>query len=130
MPDRAQPRRRDGLVLAPRDLPDLPHAGHLAPVLAQHEFQEAFKNYRDLLFLTKNLEEWHEKLGVFDDMLDDAPQGLRRPPAAGARARQRDRAGCAAPAPRPGSPPKSPPARRRPTASRLQTRSRSNCWRW
>ena len=51
------------------DLPDLPHAGHLAPVLAQHEFQEAFKNYRDLLFLTRNLEEWHEKLGVFDDML-------------------------------------------------------------
>lgn len=51
------------------DLPDLPHAGHLAPVLAQHEFQEAFKNYRDLLFLTKNLEEWREKLGVFDDML-------------------------------------------------------------
>jgi predicted nucleic acid-binding Zn-ribbon protein len=51
------------------DLPDLPHAGHLAPVLAQHEFQEAFKNYRDLLFLTQNLEEWHEKLGVFDDML-------------------------------------------------------------
>jgi len=51
------------------DLPDLPHAGHLAPVLAQHEFQEAFKNYRDLLFLTQNLEEWHEKLGVFGDML-------------------------------------------------------------
>ena len=51
------------------DLPELPHAGHLAPVLAQHEFQEAFKNYRDLLFLTQNLEEWHEKLGVFDDML-------------------------------------------------------------
>jgi predicted nucleic acid-binding Zn-ribbon protein len=51
------------------DLPDLPHAGHLAPVLAQHEFQEAFKNYRDLLFLTQNLEEWHEKLGVFNDML-------------------------------------------------------------
>ena len=51
------------------DLPELPHAGHLVPVLAQHDFQEAFKNYRDLLFLTKNLEEWHEKLGVFDDML-------------------------------------------------------------
>ena len=51
------------------DLPDLPHAAHLAPVLAQHEFQEAFKNYRDLLFLTKNLEEWREKLGVFEDML-------------------------------------------------------------
>jgi hypothetical protein len=51
------------------ELPELPHAAHLAPVLAQHEFQEAFKNYRDLLFLAKNLEEWRDKLGVFDDML-------------------------------------------------------------
>jgi len=39
------------------------------PVLAQHEFQEAFKNYRDLLFLSRNLDEWREKLGVFQDML-------------------------------------------------------------
>jgi hypothetical protein len=52
-----------------RDLPEMPHAGHLNQVLAQHEFQEAFKNYRDLRFLTKNLEEWRDKLGVFDDML-------------------------------------------------------------
>jgi len=51
------------------DLPDLPHAGHLVPVLAQHEFQEAFKNYRDLLFLARNLDEWRDKLGVFADML-------------------------------------------------------------
>ena len=52
------------------DLPDLPHAGHLVPVLAQHEFQEAFKNYRDLLFLSRNLDEWRDKLGVFQDMLE------------------------------------------------------------
>ena len=51
------------------DLPDVPHASHLSQVLAQHEFQEAFKNYRDLLFLSRNLEEWRDKLGVFDDML-------------------------------------------------------------
>ena len=38
-------------------------------MLAAHEFQEAFKNYRDLLFLSSNLDEWHDKLGVFDDML-------------------------------------------------------------
>ncbi len=50
-------------------LPDMPHAAHLASVFAQHEFQEAFKNYRDLRFLSKNLEEWRDKLGVFDDML-------------------------------------------------------------
>jgi hypothetical protein len=52
-----------------RELPDMPHASHLAHVLAQHEFQEALKNYRDLIFLTKNLHEWREKLSVFDDML-------------------------------------------------------------
>ena len=50
-------------------LPEMPHAGHLAQVLAQHEFQEAFKNLRDLRFLTQNLSEWQDKLGVFDDML-------------------------------------------------------------
>ena len=47
----------------------LPHAGHLAPLLAQHEFQEAFKNYRDLQFLSRNLQGWSESLSVFGDML-------------------------------------------------------------
>jgi tetratricopeptide (TPR) repeat protein len=52
------------------DLPDVPHAAHLSQVLAQHEFQEAFKNYRDLRFLAGNLEEWKDKLGIFDAMLE------------------------------------------------------------
>jgi len=52
-----------------QDVPEMPHSAHLVPVLAQHEFQEAFKNYRDLLFLSRNLVEWRDKLGVFDDML-------------------------------------------------------------
>ncbi len=52
-----------------RQLPDMPHAGHLTQVLAQHEFQEAFKNYRDLRFLARNLQDWQDNLGVFGDML-------------------------------------------------------------
>jgi hypothetical protein len=52
-----------------RDLPEFPHANHLAQVLAQHVFQEAFKNYRDLRYLEKNLDQWQEKLSVFNDML-------------------------------------------------------------
>lgn len=52
-----------------RWLPAMPHAGHLAPLLAQHDFQEAFKNYRDLQFLTRNLQGWADNLGVFGDML-------------------------------------------------------------
>jgi hypothetical protein len=53
-----------------REFPQMPHASHLASVLAQHEFQEAFKNLRDLQFLGRNLARWKDSLGTFDDMLD------------------------------------------------------------
>jgi len=65
----SNPGEEMGWFWGVRELPDMPHAAHLAHVLAQHEFQEALKNYRDLIFLTKNLQEWREKLSVFDDML-------------------------------------------------------------
>jgi hypothetical protein len=51
------------------ELPELPHAGHLTQVLAQHEFQESFKNYRDLLFLGRNLAQWRDSLAAYRDML-------------------------------------------------------------
>lgn len=51
-------------------LPEMPHAGHLAPVLAEHEFQEGFKNFRDLLFVERNLRQWRESLASFRDMLE------------------------------------------------------------
>ncbi len=47
----------------------MPHAHHLTAVLAQHAFQEALKNVRDLRFLQKNLDDWRERLVVFSDML-------------------------------------------------------------
>jgi len=59
-----------------RDLPLMPHAGLITPVIAGNEFQEAFKNYRDLLFLTRNLNGWKENLGVFGDMLATRRQGF------------------------------------------------------
>jgi hypothetical protein len=52
-------------------VPEMPHAAHLVPVLAQHEFQEAFKSYRDLQFLANNLRDWQDKLGIIGDMLDN-----------------------------------------------------------
>lgn len=55
-------------------LPEMPHPAQLAPVLARHEFQEAFKNYRDLEFLVVNLRGWVEKLVIFDDMLANRRQ--------------------------------------------------------
>lgn len=60
-----------GQAWALRALPEMPHAGHLAQVLAQHEFQESFKNLRDLRFLGRNLSHWDEQLSVFGDMLDN-----------------------------------------------------------
>ena len=59
-----------------RDLPLMPHAGLLTPVIAGNEFQEAFKNYRDLQFLTHNLSDWHDNLGVFGDMLSTRRQAF------------------------------------------------------
>ena len=52
-----------------RDLAEMPRARHLAQILAQHEFQEALKNYRDLRYLSRNLEDWRDKLVIFEDML-------------------------------------------------------------
>lgn len=60
-----------------KDLPEMPHGGHLAQVFAQHEFQEAFKNYRDLQFLAKNLADWQDSLGVYGDMLDNRRTAYR-----------------------------------------------------
>jgi uncharacterized protein YlxW (UPF0749 family) len=67
-------------------LPELPHTGHLAQVLAQHEFQEAFKNYRDLLFLARNLKQWEDSLEVLRAMLANRRQAFaERLPAVRAR---------------------------------------------
>jgi hypothetical protein len=68
------PGEEMGWFWAIRELPEMPHASHLAHVLAQHEFQEAFKNFRDLRFLARNLQDWAEKLAVFGDMLANKRQ--------------------------------------------------------
>jgi len=50
-------------------LPQMPHGAHLSQVLAEHDFQEAFKNWRDLQFLAGNLKRWSDSLGAMSDML-------------------------------------------------------------
>lgn len=57
-------------------LPEVPHRTHLAPVLASHAFQEAFKNHRDLVFLASNLDAWQERLAVYGDTLDHRQRGF------------------------------------------------------
>ncbi len=54
-----------------KDLPEMPHAAHLVPLVASDAFQEAFKNLRDLQFLDGNIGQWLDNLGVYTDMLDN-----------------------------------------------------------
>jgi hypothetical protein len=73
----SNPGEEMGWFWSVAELPDaqaLPHGSHLAQVLATHEFQEAFKNYRDLLFVARNLQQWRDRLGVLRDMLANRRQ--------------------------------------------------------
>ena len=53
-----------------RDLPELPEVKYFTELLAEHEFHEALKNFRDLLFLKKNLTHWDENISIYLTMLD------------------------------------------------------------
>ncbi len=58
-----------GTLARIEELPELPHAAQLAPLLAGHEFQEATKHLRDLHFVSGNLAQWQANLGIFEAML-------------------------------------------------------------
>lgn len=52
------------------ELPDGPEAKYLYHLLSTHEFQEGLKNYRDLNYLYRNLDEWERSVNVFANMLE------------------------------------------------------------
>ena len=51
-------------------VPDAPESRYLYALLASNEFQEGLKNYRELNFMSRNLDGWHDDLVAFNDMLD------------------------------------------------------------
>ncbi len=70
-----------------QSLPSMPQAAHLAPLLAGNDFQQAYKNLRDLQFMKGNLAQWQDNLGVFSQMLDNRRQAFaQRLPAVRSRA--------------------------------------------
>lgn len=52
-----------------RALPPTSESRYLILLLSSNEFQEAFKNYRDLRFLQSNLHAWSENIDIFNDIL-------------------------------------------------------------
>ncbi len=43
---------------------------YILEFISSHKFQESLKNYRDLLFIKKNLGKWLTSIHVFDDIVD------------------------------------------------------------
>ena len=56
-----------------RDLRSLPRTGeapYLYTVLADHDFQEGVKNYRDMVYLGSTLEHWGDSMDAYQDMIE------------------------------------------------------------
>ncbi len=49
-----------------KDLPDAPETYYLQSLLAEHRFQEALKNYRDVRVLGRNLDSWKQRLDALE----------------------------------------------------------------
>jgi hypothetical protein len=64
-------------------LPNAPESRYLYQLLASNEFQEGLKNYRELNFMSRNLDNWRDDVSAYDDMLDtrQAAYNLRVPKA-------------------------------------------------
>src|SRR6202045_342704 len=59
-------------------LPDAPESRYLYTLLASNEFQEGLKNYRELNYMTRNLDSWREDVSAYDDMLDTRQEAYKR----------------------------------------------------
>lgn len=51
-------------------LPDAPQSRYLYELLADNDFQEGLKNYRDLAFMQQSLSRWDGSMGAFAAMID------------------------------------------------------------
>jgi hypothetical protein len=58
-------------------IPNAPESRYLYALLASNEFQEGLKNYRELNFMSRNLDGWREDVSAFDDMLDTRQEAYR-----------------------------------------------------
>ena len=68
---RGEPQARDlGWYWQLKKLPDAPESRYLYSLLADNDFQEGLKNYRDLGFLGGALSHWDDNLEAYRDMVD------------------------------------------------------------
>ena len=53
-----------------RDLPDTPETRYVLELMASHDFQQSYKNYKDLAELHHHLDKWLGDLRVYEEMID------------------------------------------------------------
>lgn len=59
-------------------LPDASESRYLYSLLASNEFQEGLKNYRELNYMSRNLDNWRDDVSAYDDMLDTRQEAYKR----------------------------------------------------
>jgi tetratricopeptide (TPR) repeat protein len=52
-----------------QNLPNAPESRYLYQLLASNDFQEGLKNYRELKYMSRNVESWRDSVAAFDDIL-------------------------------------------------------------
>ncbi len=53
-----------------RELPDSPETRYILELMASHDFQESYKNYKDLAELRHHIDKWLDDLRVFEEMIE------------------------------------------------------------
>ena len=53
-----------------RDLPDTPETRYVLELMSSHDFQQSYKNYKDLAKLHHHLDKWLDDLRVYEEMID------------------------------------------------------------
>ena len=52
-----------------KSIPSIPESRYLSELMANHQFHESVKNFRDIIFLQQNLRAWLENIDVYNTML-------------------------------------------------------------
>jgi hypothetical protein len=66
----ADPQKKVSWDWQLQSLPDAPESRYLYVLLASNDFQEGLKNYRELNYMSRNLQDWRDSLSAFDEILD------------------------------------------------------------
>jgi Flp pilus assembly protein TadD len=53
-----------------RNLPDTPETRYILELMAAHDFQESYKNYKDLAGLRHHITKWLDDLRVYEEMIE------------------------------------------------------------